>query len=1744
MVIKRSPFVKKQSIDYGYGVDSDGNTTYTDANGVTTIVNKTTKGDGKSTLGQEQNKLTKAVAKAAKLSKLLPMGNSAGIVDSLKDLAKTGRTPKSVGGGVLRGLGSTLTYAAGEGVMDVIKSDPLEPVRRTALSGALELQEGIVTGVRAVTGGDIQNDRVTVDGKTRNIDASWQDFVANAKDPKYNYAKETGYTGKKAAVVNFVANTVVDPLTYVTLPASQASKAAKIALSVKMGLLTKKYPELLPVMDDIARYGAPAIPAHIRKAENIFVGIKYMGFEVPNTSAMAQAWRYSFGDAGQRVGDFLYRHPSTLKLSSGFTRGSIKKLSEQGIGRGLVTGTEWMEKYLGGLGVYSASNYGRGAKGMYAATHLGKGQEILQKANEIPDERLDEVSKIIERRSSGATSSDETVQAVADGFRVWDDEAYAEVDAARQVFGKKWGVVVNKLGWVEDHLFHTMTDDARTWMRTKGAASGWFDNFQYNAWDIEAGNGISSFRRLKDAYVDDKGVLVAEKFLGEDVIKGDIASINEISNRIIGMDWFKKDIRSIMESSVQSYARMMERVAFYDRMMDFGPTVAKGLVKYVIPDEALVGSIDIGIAGLMKAEAKLLGRIKRGIPTLAASREGVGAELQTASELAVNVLAGKMSRKVAVDDEISTVIREIDMVVEQLRVAGELAATKTADGRGEFNDVWSSLIRETEQFRESLVNGTSERFITLKELRREYLTLYPTSNDMQGKSAEWLAERIVRATGGADAIDAREAARVQTQQFLQQQRDAMPAADVDTIRLIDDQIRANDVELEAIRRLNDVKKSADYAGDGLIYGFVPDTGAGAAGAEPAPFQLFTTKPVDNEFGTFAQMDDAVAGHAIPSEDLLDLRKPETFMQMLNPEYWADDLNRAWNEVGLGAYLDEADVAKMIENKGVLDPQFINVYPEKAELLSGLYDMHIRVKNSVNAGDVENIDTGELAQFFNWFADMQQRIAYSISPDNSDIVGSTVTQWWYKNLVDSSKEYGFKGALIPATNIFGDNFTMGGEWAVLMPADAKVMTVGGQITDPWQLVKDNDFIKNSLDDVMESAHLSALDKTDLLRQAGVDIKRTLKEQTIYDKAIAEQSVQQSETKALEALRNADNVVVNGVEVPRKEVVAKIAEADEFLQTGYNNIDREIKQEIEAQFGVEELQNTQRLLYDERLPMLLDEATVLKNWSDGTAAGLTQEIMDMILLIQRKPIKGSTGASNAAWVNQVEQVMKTSLLIDDPNVKAAYDRVTTLLHADEVALSKVSEEINQNIIWSNMAKAGIMGGKVMNTAAEKGWKEIEGLGIQMPREVLEVWGPNIKKLENAAEWSKYTRALDAVNAYWKRYVTASVGFITRNGFSATFMNYADGVTNSATLTGLKWAGYQVESIRGVKSGKNFSNWIDRAGLTDPAEIAKAEWATRVVMATGHGVTDDFAIPVGKRARYVTDNRYLRFYSRKNMAVERAVRLPMAIDSFEKGLTFDEAVARINRIHFDYSDLSKMDQRMKRVVPFWIWTSRNVPLQFTQIATRPKAYYEYERLKKEFPVNPDLIVPKWIQDRDPWGIGQNMLLTPDLPQVRLMQQLKSVATPMGIVGMATPIVKTPLELMAGKQLGIDVGTFEQSGDQQTGVVEKPIAKFMEWAFGNKLVSYDKEGNLMMDPRVAHVIEQAFPPMAQINRLTGGFTGGKDTLNERMKSSWYNWFGIPLREVKESQMRSEVIRRRYVAGDVTEDIQDQLDKLKGKKP
>ena len=485
-----------------------------------------------------------------------------------------------------------------------------------------------------------------------------------------------------------------------------------------------------------------------------------------------------------------------------------------------------------------------------------------------------------------------------------------------------------------------------------------------------------------------------------------------------------------------------------------------------------------------------------------------------------------------------------------------------------------------------------------------------------------------------------------------------------------------------------------------------------------------------------------------------------------------------------------------------------------------------------------------------------------------------------------------------------------------------------------------------------------------------------------------------------------------------------------------------------------------------------------------------------------------------------------------MQRAYERVTTLLHADEAQLAVLEGVSIPNIERQlDLMNKGLVGNMVDDTL--EGWEALTGLGAQMPEDLLALWKPNLERLRNPRDRNLFLRGYDQSVRFFKTYATSTVGFFVRNGMSATFMNWVAGVDGQTMIDGFRAA-------RAIGQGPEA--WSKFLNKLSPEDRAIYQRAWQAAEATGRGSMDELSSVstrgiLGGRS---TNNAYTRFYRRKNELVERAVRFPMALDSLKKGQTFDEAVARVTRYHFDYSDLSEFDEVARKFIPFWIWTSRNVPLQLVERLVHPSAYAVYRRLKESSPVSDDIVMPKWLDDLGPMGVGGvnseggQWVVTPDLPMIRLENQIEQLTNPSKIIGQFSPVLKLPFELAAGKQLGIDVGPFKDRPQPVQGFDKRvlyPLARFLG---GDAWTGVDPEtGEVLLDERLPYVAQNAWPVLAQMNRITGGATGGKLSYEERQLGNIFNWFGIPFRYVGPRQQESEAFGRVMNTTDFLSDLQ-----------
>jgi hypothetical protein len=225
---------------------------------------------------------------------------------------------------------------------------------------------------------------------------------------------------------------------------------------------------------------------------------------------------------------------------------------------------------------------------------------------------------------------------------------------------------------------------------------------------------------------------------------------------------------------------------------------------------------------------------------------------------------------------------------------------------------------------------------------------------------------------------------------------------------------------------------------------------------------------------------------------------------------------------------------------------------------------------------------------------------------------------------------------------------------------------------------------------------------------------------------------------------------------------------------------------------------------------------------------------------------------------------------------------------------------------------------------------------------------------------------------------------------------------------------------------------------------------------------------------------------------MRLSVALNTMRNGGSYDQALGRINRLHFNYGELSKFDKKAKLMIPFYIFMSRNIPLQITQMLTRPSAYVTYAKFVNNFSDTQGFdIIPEWLLRKGAFVIGRNvggpfqgndLVMSPDLPFTNMIEDVSKYTSIKSALSDVTPFVRVPIEAgLMGESafMGQELSTPEQ------------ILKYAGKEF--------------------------FPPVGTTQRV-GGIG---ERYENRQASSIANFFGVPIRELTPEAVQAELRRR-----------------------
>ena len=369
------------------------------------------------------------------------------------------------------------------------------------------------------------------------------------------------------------------------------------------------------------------------------------------------------------------------------------------------------------------------------------------------------------------------------------------------------------------------------------------------------------------------------------------------------------------------------------------------------------------------------------------------------------------------------------------------------------------------------------------------------------------------------------------------------------------------------------------------------------------------------------------------------------------------------------------------------------------------------------------------------------------------------------------------------------------------------------------------------------------------------------------------------------------------------------------------------------------------------------------------------------------------------------------------------------------------------------------------------------------------------------SKFMRGY---TGFFRGYATLSPGFHVRNSISNTFALFAAGAEIGNMTRGFAvWK--QIQS--GIKSGRSIDEILDTMP-SDQKDMARI--AYKVMVGLGGGRTADALEGFARSGNKITDNAFLRTSRNVGNTTESAARFMLAYDSAVKGMDEVASFNRTGRFLVDYNKKTVLDETMRDIMPFWVWMSRNLPLQVVTRWTNPKPYLVWDKISKNLESREEgEVVPEYLRELGAIGLGGGRFLSLDLPFSRVDEQIQGFSNPKEFLSYLNPGIKAPIEFLTNTDTFRD-RKFPDTYRKVDGVL-LPFAPLLQ-ALGQ--IQYDSNGNMVTSERAYTTLSNLIPPLGRAERL---FPADASFNSQASRG----FLGIPYTEVSEGSREAELYRR-----------------------
>jgi hypothetical protein len=1585
------------------------------------------------------------------------------------------------------------------------------------------------------------------------IKPSLKDFVSQTKDPDWFYRDTatskaiSAYSPAKGFFTDLGIDLVSEPASYITGVGNvkYVGRLGKFALAQRFNTaeMVAKYPALANKFNDIVRFGQHAPIEGFRdilKAEGIQGGVRFLGTPVRGTETIGEGVGRVLSTAWEQVMDIATSArfgDGVLALGSRRNLKDVGRISGTGINRGYrLTESE----ALGKIAHWSAAQYSKGRVPIEASRAFGDIRETVDAINANPvmaKNFYDLVETANPNTVAGRVRFDalpETDQKLVQSFVDWQAGLRTGLGDEQQALAAEYGLDIKDIGFIDNYLTHRMTGRAYEWLRTNGARAkrlGW-DKSNLDLSDIKDPQQPLRHRKYRAPEVMPDGTVRTEVFFGEEVKLGTIKEMNEIFRRQTGtdIDFFETDIGIIANSYAYAMAKAKGRVSYTRRLLEYGSEVAQPLLKTMVPDPALRAATKAELDKALSIRADVRRAFGRRMTDLkSVINQGV--------KDAENIIAGNLKRRQLNSKETGAVVRRIEELEETLAALKVKSEKYAFDKRGDFELLHAELTLNIANLRAALEDGTAELNEIRLGLQTTYQTMYPNLKKIP-TDIDVLADRISAARGvpaarEVRAINARltEARRELAALSTQSDEYAELAEEIAMLKDLDNGYRV----------MAEYRSAQDYAPDnGFLYISAREM------AETDEMQI-GLKLLRTSAQGFPDQADVMGVRVFGNEEVIDFRTRSGVARTFGAFDFGDGLV---DQLKL-LQVDPEPLQTGLDAVRVglpMDPELEQAFPEVADLVK-LMDGN-QAREIMPYGDPELVKV-----IYEEMVDATTGLLMKVGVENADYVARQVVDgaigFVATKGIDTNSA---RGILLPAS-LFDD----------AAPADDIVVVLAPRVA-----LRATDSVTGAVQDA-SSPLLGAVMRSGEEQAAGAT-KGKLNELLSRQEEIAEVQKVRQEISALTrrkgGLKSAATRRKNSAALAKERAgTAKNLPREIEINGKVENLTlAQIEKRLESLTATEARfrANMERTLVREqaglresgltaagaqaklmsnvdRLKVLQNEVLALQTWDAGTGMVVRDEIAAAVDLIASMPPTGAAGEAAREWLARLQRTVNATTIISDPKVARNYKRLTELLAFDEWNLAIADEVAGAAKGKLDAIDAGLTGSVLAprEDLLLKGWEEIGGLGVQIPKEIMDVWKPNIDKVFNPADRTAFANGISYLNKIFKAYATGTIGFVVRNLYSAVYMNAVAGV--DAVTMQKAWKAMHYYNKYGA------SKWLDELGITG-LERTMYEQAVMAVESSGtRGMFTELATPTLRGTKgeavlnAVLSNPYTRTIRGANSRVEQSVRFPLALKAIMDGDDYVTAASQINRYHFDYSDLSKVDEKFMQIVPFWIWTTRNLPNQMVNQFMRPQVYSLYESLKENLPTDDSVLSPTWMQRYEPlgfvrFGLDPKLIMRPDLPHKRLDQNIAQFTDIKKFAGGLYPLYKLPLEFAAGKSLGLDI-PFKKESREAKGI-DAALAETLgripifEGAYPTVRLPDGTEQRQVSD-FASYFVGNMVPIIATIQRITGGRFGGKESYADRQNSAIATFFGLPLDYVSDRMEGNEAISRQF-------GVREYLDMLK----